>query len=843
MFSYAPTQAESPQRRSLGLPGAAGLTAGRHRSARYGLQGGMAAPAEPRGLAAVGGKGAFIFFLMLLCGFYSWNYAQNYTQTVKGRVTDRDTKTPLPGASVVILKTNPQLGTTTDEEGYFKLEKVPVGRYDIRITYLGYEDVTLQQLNVATGKELVLNIEMAERVREIEGITISANSEKEKPLNDMATVSARTFNVEETQRYAASFNDPARMAVSFAGVSTSNDASNEIIVRGNSARGMLWRVEGIEIPNPNHFSNGEGGSGGGISILSSQVLGSSDFFTGAFPAEYGNALSGVFDIRFRKGNYEKREYAFQIGVLGLQASLEGPFSKKYNGSYLVNYRYSTLVLLNALGLKIVDNALVPEFQDLSYNFYLPTKNAGTFTFWGLGGISKAGEIAQKDSLKWERRSDRFEDHNFQIVGATGITHTFLFKNQKTYLKSIVAFSGDNLEYRLDSLDNSYTAQTAYQDRYTYYTVRANVFVNHKFNARHILRAGAIYSEYFYNILSKGLILQTGQTGIFVDEGGNTGLLQTYAQWKYRITDNLDLNTGFHQTLFLLNKRFAIEPRLGLQWKAKPRHTLNLGAGMHSRIEPISNYLSRTYIDSANYVEPNRQLDLTRSVHTVAGYDWSFWENMHLKTEVYFQYLYNVPVDTTSGSIESILNASAGVARIPYENNGLGRNYGLEITLEKFFSKNYFFLLTGSLFQSEYSMGDGTWFSTRFNGNYMLNALGGYELRFGKSRQSSWGINCRIIWRGGNRYTPIDTVASILQGREVLFTEQAYSKRVPDYFRMDISTHVRFNFRKWAFSISAEVQNVTNRINVNRYFYDPYTQEVRTAVMFGIMPVFNFKFEF
>lgn len=786
-------------------------------------------------------KNLIVFFLLILTGINL--FSQQYTQTIKGRVTDRDTKTPMPGASIILLNTAPSIGTTTDDDGYFKLEKVPVGRYDIQVTYIGYEIVKLQQVSVVTGKELVLNIEMAENIKEIEGITISAGIEKEKPLNDMATVSARTFNVEETQRYAASFNDPSRMALSFAGVSTSNDASNEIIVRGNSARGMLWRIEGIEIPNPNHFSNGEGGSGGGISILSSQVLGSSDFFTGAFPAEYGNALSGVFDIRFRKGNYEKREYAFQVGVLGLQASLEGPFSKKYNGSYLINYRYSTLVLLNAIGLKIVDNALVPEFQDLSFHFNFPTKKAGTFTLWGLGGISKAGEIAVKDSLQWDRRSDRFEDHNLQLIGAAGMTHTYIFKNQKTYLKSILAFSGDNLEYRLDSLDNSYNPKTAYQDRYTYYTGRANIFVNHKFNSRHILRAGVIYSQYFYNILSRGLIISTGEQGTFVDEGGNTGLLQTYAQWKFRISETIDLNTGFHQTLFLLNNRYSIEPRLGMQWKIKPRHSLNLGAGMHSRIETISSYLNRSYSDSTNYTQPNQNLDLARSVHIVAGYDWTFWENMRLKTEVYFQYIYQVPVDTTTGSNASILNASAGVSRIAYENNGLGRNYGLEITLEKFFSKNYFFLLTGSLFQSEYSMGDNQWLSTRFNGNYMLNALGGYELRFGKNRQSSWGINTRIIWRGGNRYTPIDTASSILQGREVLFNDQAFSKRVPDYFRMDFSTHIRFNFRKWAFSISAEVQNVTNRLNINRYFYDPYTQEVRSAVMFGIMPVFNFKFEF
>jgi hypothetical protein len=778
----------------------------------------------------------------LLLFFFCPVSAQNYTQTVKGRVIDQDTKAPIFGAKVFILNTSPTLGTTSDTEGYFSLEKVPIGRYDFKISYIGYEDVRLQQVQVASGKELILNIEMSESVKNLESVTVKANS-KNKPQNEMATVSVRSFNVEETQRYAASFNDPARMAVSFAGVNTSNDASNEIIVRGNSARGMLWRVEGIEIPSPNHFSNGEGGSGGGISILSSQILGSSDFYTGAFPAEYGNALSGVFDIKFRKGNYQKREYSFQVGILGMQSSLEGPFSKKYAGSYLINYRYSTLIMLNAIGLPIVENALVPQFQDLSYNFYFPTKKAGNFTLFGLGGKSTAGELAVKDSTTWERRSDRYQDNNYQLLGATGITHTFLFKNQKSYLKTVAALSGDDLRYRLDSLNNDYALQTAYQEQFTYKTARVNTFLNHKFNARNILRVGGIYSQYFYKILSKGLELATGEQGTFIDENGNTGLVQAYAQWKFKITEKIDLNSGFHSSYFLLNKQTTIEPRVGFQWRFQPKQSLSFGAGLHSRIEPISVYLARSYSDSISYTQPNFNLGLTKSFHAVAGYDWNFGENMRLKSEIYYQYLFNVPVDTSSGSVESILNFSAGITRTTFANNGFGRNYGVEITVEKFFSKNYFFLFTGSLFQSEYTMGDGIWRSTRFNGNYMLNALGGYEFKFGRNKKNSIGANTRITWRGGNRYTPINEQASINAGYEILYNDRAFSEHVPGYFRTDISANIRFNYEKWAFSIAVEIQNVTNRLNINRYFFDPYTKEVRSALMFGIMPVFNFKFEF
>jgi len=782
--------------------------------------------------------GRLIFLLLISHNLFS----QNYTQTVKGKIVDEDTKAPIFGAKIIILNTSPTLGATSNADGFFTIEKVPIGRYDFKTTYIGFEDSKLQQIQVVSGKELMLNIELNESIKNLESVTVKANS-KNKPLNEMASVSVRTFNVEETQRYAASFNDPARMAVSFAGVNTSNDASNEIIVRGNSARGMLWRVEGIEIPSPNHFSNGEGGSGGGISILSSQILGSSDFYTGAFPAEYGNALSGVFDIKFRKGNYQKREYSFQVGILGMQTSLEGPFSKKYNGSYLINYRYSTLIMLNAIGLPIVENALVPQFQDINFNFYFPTKKAGNFTLFGLGGLSTAGELAVKDSTTWEKRSDRYQDNNYQLIGATGTTHTYLFKNHKTYLKTVIAISSDDLKYRLDSLDNDYGLVTAYNEKLSYKTVRINTFLNHKFNARNILRIGGIYSQYFYSIISRGLELATGEQGIFINEKGNTGLIQTYAQWKFKITEKIDLNTGFHGSYFVLNKQSKVEPRVGFQWRFKSKQSLSFGAGLHSRIEPISVYLARSYNDSVNYSLPNFNLGLTNSFHSVAGYDWSFGANTRLKIEIYYQYLFNVPVDTTSGSVESILNFNAGLTRTSLSNNGFGRNYGMEITVERFFAKNYFFLFTGSLFQSEYNMGDGKWRNTRFNGNYMLNALGGYEFKFGKNKKNSIGANTRITLRGGNRYTPINEAASKTYGYEILFNDKAFSEQAPNYFRTDISANIRFNYEKWAFSIAIEIQNITNRLNINRYFFDPYTQEVRSANMFGIMPVFNFKFEF
>jgi hypothetical protein len=572
-------------------------------------------------------------------------------------------------------------------------------------------------------------------------------------------------------------------------------------------------------------------------------LDNSDFMTGAFSADYGNALSGVFDIKFRKGNYKKRHYAFQFGVLGAQVMLEGPFSKKYDGSYLVNYRYSTLQLFNLLGLPIVDNGQVPVFQDLSFNFNFPMKKAGILSFWGIGGNNTAGEIAVKDSNAWDERRARFQDNRISWVAATGINYTYGFKNNKTYIKNVVSFSYENNKYGLDSLDNNYTLQKAYNENYIYYALRTHTFINHKFNAQHTIKSGVYYSHLFYDVFSEGLRFDINKVATFFDDEGNGGMIQAYFNWKYRVNSKVDMVTGLHSLVFLFNKAYNIEPRWAIKYKFHPRHSLSLGTGIHSRIEPISTYLSRVQVDSVNYIQPNKDLSLTKAYHVVGGYDWSFAENFRLKTEIYFQYLYNVPIATDSGSILSSLNLSGGYTDHAFINKGLGRNYGFEITVEKFLSKNYFFLFTASVFNSEYTMGDDVWRSTRYNGNYMFNWLGGYEIKFGKKKVHSISINTRLIWRGGNRYIPIDLVASQAQGRQVELPGEAYTQKLPDYFRWDASVLVKFNFNKWAFGISLDVQNVINRKNVNSYYFDPYLNTIRTSYMFGIMPVFNFKFEF
>lgn len=784
-----------------------------------------------------------LVYLVVFCVSYVALHAQVLTATVKGVVYDKESRQPLSNVSAVILSISPPVGTQSAEDGSFKITSVPVGRHTLRFSYLGYEEVTLNEVLLSSGKELFLEISMNERVNSLKEVTVQAQKEKGQSNNDYAAVSVRSFSAEEMTRYAGTLNDPARMAQSFAGVMTANDENNQIVVRGNSPRGLLWRMEGIEIPNPNHFAGSEGSTGGGVSILSANMLTNTDFMSGAFPAEYGNALSGVFDLNLRKGNTEKHEVALQAGVLGLEAAAEGPFSKKYQGSYLINYRYSTLDILSLMGIQIGGNVL-PKYQDLAFNINLPTKKLGRFTVFGIGGLSGLGEEAKKDTASWKSFADKTEYTQAQQVGAAGLTHIYLLKDNKTYLKTIVSYSYTNNSSRTDSLGNDFTPFALSDERYAYRALRTHLLANSKLDAKNSVRTGLMYSLLHYRLFNEQFVAWQNTVRQIADNRGQYSLLQAYAQWKHRFSEWVSLNSGLHLTYSSINEKVYLEPRLGVEWKLPYGQALTAGAGLHSRVDAVSTYVAYSRQVKGETVRPNTKLDFTRSAHLVLGYQWPFKKDFRLKTEVYMQYLFAVPVGFRTGEQTfSILNQDDGFSNMPLQGNGRGINYGLELTLEKFFSKNYFFTFTASLFDSRYRAADGQWRNTAYNVNYVLNALGGKEFVIGKKRNNIIGIIAKVIWRGGQRYTPVDLEASALQQQTVTNEAAAFSAQLPDYVRMDFGVNYRRNKKKYSWVLSFDAQNIINRQNVARFVYDPELQQIRTVRNLGIVPVVSWKIYF
>lgn len=774
--------------------------------------------------------------------------AQIPTQTIRGRVIDKQAQFPLIGATVVIMESDPMKGTATDIDGYFRLEEVPVGRVGLHISFVGYNPLTLPNLNLSSGKELVLEIELEERVISAKEVEIVAYKDKEQPINDMATISARTFSVDETQRYAGTMNDVARMASNFAGIQQTDDSRNDIVVRGNSPLGILYRLEGVDIPNPNHFGS-QSNTGGPISILNNNTLANSDFFSGAFPAEYGNALAGVFDLKMRNGNNEKREYVSQIGFNGAELLAEGPFTKKGRSSYLISYRYSTLDLFKALGIKF-GTLSVPKYQDMSFKLNFPRKK-GTTALFGIGGISKIELLDSDLDTANNLFTQAGEDIRFgSTVGAVGLTHSYLI-NEKTWIKLVIAANASTNEIDNDSLTPlDRTPVDIYNNNSMHGKVMGGLVLNKKFNSQHHLRLGFIADQLFFKLSDSTYVPPLDQFQILTDFDGSTQLIRPYVQWQYRLTNDLTLNLGGYYQYFVLNGTQSLEPRAGIRWQWSGLNAIGLGYGLHSQVQPVEVYFEQVLQPGGSYTSPNRSLKMTRSHQVVLGYDRTINEHLRLKIETYYQNIFDAPVDINPNGY-SMLNQGAdfGVG-FPdtMQNEGTGLNYGAEITLERFLHRGFYFLLTGSLFESKYTGSDkvqhGTAFNTLYNGNLLL----GKEWTLGKKKEDRKRLpilftDLRFTIMGGKRHTPIDIDASILTGQTIREWDKPYSERHSDYWRLDLKIGFRLNGKKASQEWMVYLQNATGRKNVFSQNFNAATGGIDTTHQIGFLPIIQYKIEF
>lgn len=783
-------------------------------------------------------------FIVLFFLFSSALHSQDLKQTIRGIVIDKQTQSPIPGAIIAVLNSNPLKATSSDENGKFRLDSVPIGRWVIKTSLISYKEKT-QTVILTSSKEIVVNIELEENAFQANEIVITAEQDKTKSNNKMATVSSRIFSAEDASRYAGSRNDPARMAANYAGVSGANDSRNDIIIRGNSPLGILWRLNGMDIPNPNHFGS-LGSTGGPISILNNNTLDNSDFLSGAFPSDYGNATAGVFDLKMRSGNNEKYEYLAQIGFNGFELGAEGPFSKKKkSGSFLINYRYSTLAAFKYIGLDFGTGDAVPQYQDLTFKADFPTKKIGKFSVWGIGGLSYVELLSSQQSKKNNLYGYSGRDTYFKAnVGAGGASHTFLI-NSSSYTKFNIGVSAQEnliIADRVDTLTQPWSINPEYRNNSLNLKYSANFTYNKKFNSRNFINTGFYYD--LFNTTFIDSINNFDSLGFITlrNYKGNTSLARIFIQWQHKFTEKLSLNTGLSYQYLLLNASQAPELRLGLKFEINKKQTLSFGAGMHSQVQPLYLYFATAKTSSGN-IETNKNLDFTKAIHAVLAYDINVFNSVRIKTELYYQYMYNVPVRSRKDYFSAInLGADFNSPNVDsLVSKGKGENYGIEFTIEKFYSKGYYFLITGSLFQSKYVGSDNVYRNTAYNGNYVFNVLGGKEFKI--KEKHILALDVKLTYAGGKRYVPVDLAASIAFGDEVRDGSQAYVKQYPEYFRMDVKPSYRLNTKRFTHEISVDVQNVTRHENVFQQVYDLNTKSIKTdyQLKFFIIPQYKLTF--
>ncbi len=792
--------------------------------------------------------------LILISVFFIPKLIFSQNQTIRGWVIDQQSESPLIGAMVQVLDQEPTIGAMTDAEGGFVLKNVPVGRQGLRVTYLGYESQNLPNILITAGKEVVLTIKLVESFTTMQEVVVTAQVNKDKAINDLATISARQFNTEEVSRYSGGRNDVGRLVANFAGVAASNDARNDIIIRGNAPTGVLWRLEGIPIPSPNHYST-LGTTGGPVSALNPNMIGNSDFLTSAFPAEYGNATAGVFDINLRTGNRERFEFMGQLGAFtGMEAAIEGPL-RKGKGSFIMAYRHSFVEIAGAAGLNVGTSA-TPKYKDLTFNLDFGQTKLGRFSLFGIAGHSSIDFLGAEIDTTDLFANPNENAYNISKFGVVGLKHHLLI-NDRSYVRTIISASHSGTSFQTEDLEqkdenNNLLDMTDVLDAGN--TFRLSSFYNYKLNRKFTVRTGVLLQQQMLDthVKTREGIPDANGDGVpdlFTqrDFDGSFGQSEAYAQMQWRITPKLTLNTGLHGMYFNKTEDVAVEPRIALNYQATPKSTINVGYGMHQQTQPLPVFLFRERLQDGSAVETNKNLGFTQSQHFVLGWDYKPAPSWRIKTETYYQSLSDVPVETAPTSF-SLLNSGADFV-FPEKNNlvneGSGTNFGAEFTVEKFFNQGWYSLVTISLFDSKYKGSDGIERSTAFDGGYVANVLAGKEFKLGSTGKRFLTLDTKFTTAGGRPYTPVDLEASKLAGREILKEDQAFTMRLDDYLRWDVKIGFRVNStkRKLSQTFFLDFQNVTNRQNIFAMRYNEVRNEIGKTYQIGFFPDLMYRVEF
>ncbi len=772
-----------------------------------------------------------LLFFLFLAAFQL--FAQP-SQIIRGKIYESISGKPITGATIQVL--NSSFNGISNEGGNYRIQITP-GRYSLKISAIGFESHVIPELMVDAGKEKVVDISLFEKVSQLNEVIIH-------PINSSTInpTSGRTFTVEETQRFAASFYDPARLVASFPGVTTTNDQANNISIRGNSPNALTWRLEGVEIVNPNHLTNAGTytdrpmQNGGGTIILSAQLLANSQFLTGAFSPEFGGSTAGLFDMRLRKGNNEKQEYTVQAGLLGIDLATEGPFSKKKNASYLVNYRYSFTGLLGKLGVALGDEAIA--YQDLALNFNLPTKNLGNFTIFGMYGASSNDFKAKPESERIFVKDLSIINYNSKMY-AIGLTNEMQISKKST-LRTVFALSeklNNRTENQFNVTASSYTGPNV--DNLNNQRLSFSTIYNYHFSKWIQLKAGT-YATEINDQATHGNLFQnsTPYAASF-----KSFLIQPFFNFGVNINQAILLNAGLHYQHLFKNSTKSFEPRASLTYKFNSKSNTTFAYSLQGQMPLLSAYGPES---GTGFIAQNRNLAFSKAHHYVVNYTSLFGESLHFKAEIYLQKHFNQLTTKTKSGLSGMNLFDEYQLLVPLTNQGTATIKGLELSLEQYFQKKYYFLLSTTFYDSKYKGSDGIEHNSRFNGRFAANVTAGKEWGWvKKDKNRVFGLNLRGIYQGGYRESPIDVGSSRYFQRSIYFNgaDKIFSLKLPDYYRIDLRLSLKRNKPSYTRTLSLDFQNVTNHLNTAYHYFDILQDKIIEQKQLGIIPVLNWRAEF
>ncbi|MDR2652017.1 MAG: carboxypeptidase-like regulatory domain-containing protein [Prevotellaceae bacterium] len=756
-------------------------------------------------------------------------------QFINGYVTDADTKQPLKGVIISVSELN--INAESDSIGFWSL-KIPAGTYSVRFQLLGYETVLVSDVFVVTGKQRYLSVNMKESLTLLEEIIITPDT------RSYNTISRLQINPAELSHIPGHANDPVRMLTAMPGINNTADERNDLVVRGNSAIGTLWRIEGIEVFNPNHYAF-SGVNGGAVSLLNKDILGVSSFYTGAFPAEFGNVFSGVFDANFREGNTNKYEFSADINNMDLNVVAEGPIPlKKRKSSFVAGFRQSTIPVFDIINKKYRELlGATPVFTDFSFKLVSRNKLGAKTVFWGMMGKSILDLPANTGS--------NLTPQNIlaqTITASSGLSHQFFIGKQvnvktvlgTSYLKTDNGMSSSYYKYQI--VDNSKS-------------LSMGITSDIKLNRKNILKEGI-------NIRFMDLNLVTNISQYTFQIQKNVHTLNAFTEWKHNFSQKLLLTSGVHYFMFSLNKHYRIEPRILLLYSLK-KYNFELALGEYSKQNPINLYLARA-VDNGQEFFPNQNLDFIKSRQAVLSFSGKLFHKVNFRTELYYQQHYDVAIarstpysDNDLYLFSSALNLAyyaedINLQNIVYDNTGKGYSKGIEGMIYFDNIHDFSMNISGSLIESKYFCRKG-WYNTLFNNSFALKVFVGKK--FNINNRTVLRTDIATNWLGGRRYTPVDCDLSYANyyyyydnddiSSPVPDYSRYFEKRYPDYFRLDFKTSLIINLKSVTHIFAVDIRNLTNHKNIysQSIYFENGQITSSTINQLQLIPIVSYKLLF
>ncbi|MCK5147339.1 TonB-dependent receptor [bacterium] len=760
-----------------------------------------------------------ILVLLFILGSTVFSATLQHDGSIYGIVVDSEVRTPLIGTNVMIKGS--VLGAASDMQGRFSIKNIPPGNYTLVFMYMGYERRIITDVIVRPGRNT--QVDAAMTVTMVSGESVTVTGAYFQKIEEAPTSSV-SFSNEEIRRAPGSAGDVSRIIMGLPSIAKVNDQQNSLIVRGGSPLENGFYIDGIEIPNINHFPM-QGASGGPIGMVNVDFIQDVSFMAGGFSAEYGNRLSSIMNMKFREGSKESVEAQLDLNWAGFGGVAEGPLPGG-KGAWMFSVRRSYLdLIVDAID---IGTSVAPRYGDFQGKVFWdvsPAHRIYALWLWGDDHSTSDQETGADNDMLYYGDQDLLQ-------GATGLGWRALWRDK--------GYSTTTLSYLINSFDETFYDTGS----------KALLLDNHseesKISLRHIshfrldkavsmdfgLDAQRLVNE--YKNLYAGTHDATGGViePLVLNKNLKGNRLGAHVSLSLRPTNRLSITLGGRGDWSELSGQTVFSPRAAFSFKFSDRFTLNGAGGQYYQELPALILAQRP---------DNAQLDWPKAVHGVIGIEHMLSESTRLSVEGYVKSYDQFPMDAMQPGLflidEIVYQYGFFTGHGALSSKGKARSYGVEIVFQKKLADKIYGMISGAWFRSQYKDLEGVWKDRVFDNQFVFNVEGGYK------PNSRWEFSIRWMGAGGAPYTPMNLTASAEQNRAVLDGSLINESRYPTYHSMNIRVDRRFQIGGSTLVAYLSVWNVYARKNIAQYFWNTKEQRQDAITQWTRLPIFGLEYEF